>query len=471
MTERLRYQLFGLVLLVVVALFFTVTIAAYQQDFTPVVHVVLDTDHAGNQMDTGADVKIRGLIVGEVRSIRSRGGGAVLDLALQPDKVALIPTNVTAELLPKTLFGERYVDLELPARPASTHLAAGSVIGQDRSSTSIEVEQVLDDLMPLLQAVQPQKLAATLDAMSTALSGRGKELGRTLVSLGDYLQRIDPSLPRLNADIASFAQVADTYDRAAPQLFDALSELTTTSRTIVAEQANLSTLYSTVTNAGSDLGNFLSVNENNLIDLAAESTPTLNVLARYSPEYPCLLKELVDSIPGEDLAFGKGTNHPDSGQFTIVISASRGKYRPGTDTPRYDDDRGPRCYPETQPPNRFPQYPPGGPVNDGSTHGPPPHSTWDGNIQDLLSGTQSATTPQSTTPQSTTPQSTTPQSTTPESAATRSAVTPQVAGSPVERRLIDTLLAPQLGVMPADVPGWAGLLAGPLYRGTEVTLR
>ena len=115
------------------------------------------------------------------------------------------------------------------------------------------------------------------------------------------------------------------------------------------------------------------------------------------------------------------------------------------DTPRYNDDRGPHCYPETVPPNRFPQYPPGGPVNDGSTHGPPPNGTWDGNIQDLLGGTQNVT--------------------------TKSAVTPQVAGSPVERQLIDTLLAPQLGVMPADVPGWAGLLAGPVYRGTEVNLR
>lgn len=450
MTERVKYQLFGLVLLVVVALFFTVTIAAYQQDFTPVVHVTLDTDHAGNQMDTGADVKIRGLIVGEVRSISSTGSGAVLDLALQPDKVGLIPTNVTAELLPKTLFGERYVDLELPARPAATHLAAGSVIDQDHSSASIEVEQVLDDLMPLLQAVQPQQLAATLDAMSTALSGRGEQLGQTLVSLGGYLQRIDPSLPQLNADITHFAAVANTYDQAAPQLLDALSELTTTSKTLVAEQANLSTFFGTVTSASSDLDDFLSVNENNIIDLAAESTPTLNVLARYSPEYPCLLKELVDSIPGEDLAFGKGTSHPDSGQFTIVISASRGKYQPGVDTPRYNDDRGPRCYPETQPPNRFPQYPPGGPVNDGSTHGPPPHGTWDGNIQDLLNGTQTTTT---------------------QSATTRSAVTPQVAGSPIERQLVDTLVATQLGVMPADVPGWADLLVGPVYRGTEVNLR
>lgn len=430
MTERLKYQLLGAVLLMVAALFVTLTIAVYHQDFTPVVHVTLDTDHAGNQLDTGADVKIRGVVVGEVRSITSTGNGAILDLALQPDKVTVIPTNVTAQLLPKTLFGERYVALQLPTQPAATHLTAGAVINQDHSSTSIEVEKVLGDLLPLLQAVPPQQLAATLDAMSTALSGQGKQLGQTLVSLNNYLTKLDPSLPNINADIQALASVADNYNQAAPQLVQALSDLTTTSKTIVTEQQNLQTLYNSVTTTGDDLTDFLQVNENNLIGLATASTPALNVLARYAPEYPCLLKELVDGVPGEDKAFGKGTNHPDSGQFTIVIAASRGKYLPGVDTPRYDDDRGPQCYPETVPPNRFPQYPPGGPVNDGSTHAPPPHGTGDGNfLPDAL------------------------------------------ANSPAEQQLIGTLLAPQLGMMPADVPNWASELVGPVFRGTEVTVR
>ena len=55
------------------------------------------------------------------------------------------------------------------------------MIAQDRSATAVEVERVLDDLLPLLQAVQPQKLATTLGALSQALQGRGEQLGQTLV--------------------------------------------------------------------------------------------------------------------------------------------------------------------------------------------------------------------------------------------------------------------------------------------------
>ena len=45
----------------------------------------------------------------------------------------------------------------------------GSVINQDHSSAAIELERVLDDTLPLLQAIQPDKLAATLGALATAL--------------------------------------------------------------------------------------------------------------------------------------------------------------------------------------------------------------------------------------------------------------------------------------------------------------
>lgn len=437
---KLRYQAMGLVLLLVIASFVTVTVAVYKKAFTPVANVTLDVDSTGNQLDTGADVKIRGVLVGSVSSISSTGNGAVLNLAMQPGLLNLIPANVTAQLLPKTLFGERYVALEIPANPASTRLAAGDVIGQDRSSTSIEIEKVLADVMPLLQAVQPQKLASTLDAVSSALSGEGATLGQTLVKLDNYLRQVEPDLPNLDKDIDDLASVANTYNQAAPQLLSALNELTTTSKTLVDEQSNLQNLYASVTNASVDLSDFLAVNQNNIINLVTTSTPTLDVLARYAPEYPCLLSQIVSQIPASDKAYGKGTDHPDAMQVTIVVAASRGKYLPGVDTPEYNDDRGPECYPADVPPARYPQYPPGGPINDGSTHPPAPKSTWDGNLQDLGATLESAT-------------------------------VPQVANSPAEQQLITTLVAPTLGIARASVPNWASILVGPLYRGTEVTLQ
>src|ERR1044071_1785009 len=168
MTERRRYQIYGVIFLVIAGMFVVLSIAFYRKTFTEIVPVSLETDHVGNQLRTGADVKLRGVIVGEVRTIRPEGDHAVLDLALDPDHVGDIPGNVTARLLPKTLFGERYVALQTPAAP-SGELREGAVIWQARTSSAVEIEEVLDNLMPVLRAIQPEKLSSTLNAMATAL--------------------------------------------------------------------------------------------------------------------------------------------------------------------------------------------------------------------------------------------------------------------------------------------------------------
>lgn len=441
LTRRLWHQILGLVFLVVCALFIATTIAIYHKDFTPVATVRLDTDRVGNQLAKGSDVKIRGVVVGEVRSVRALGDHAALDLALDPDLIGEIPANVSARLLPKTLFGERYVALRIPGSPSPRHLAAGDVIGQDRSSAAIELEKVLDDVLPLLQSVQPQKLSATLSAVATALDGRGQEFGTTLVKLSGYLGGLNPSLPNLTADIKGLADVSGTYANAAPDFLQALSDLTTTSRTLVDKRQQLSQLFGSVTTVSQDLGSFLKVNQNNIIRLTTTAQSTLDLLAKYAPEYPCLLGQLADSLPRALQAFGATTDHMN--HVTIRFIADRTKYLPGVDTPKYLDKRGPRCYPQAVPPARWPQYPPDGPVQDGSAHPPlppgenpplPGNGTIDGG-----SGTTGSN--------------------------------GSIANSPMEQDLIGVLASPALQTTPENVPGWSSLLVGPLYRGAEVDLQ
>ncbi len=437
--QRLRHQVLGLIFLVVVVLFFVTTIAFYQKAFTTVTLVKLETDRIGNQMREGADVKVRGMVVGEVRSIQAHGDRATMELALQPDKTPVIPSNVSARLLPKTLFGERYVALQVPEKP-ERHIAEGDVIPQDRSSSAIELETVLGNVMPLLQAVQPEKMASTLNAVASALDGQGKQLGATMAGLSEYLGKVNPSLPDLKADITGVADAAAIYDKAAPELLAALADLTTTSKTLVESQRGLADVYSTVTAASIDLTSFLKVNQDNLIRLTTNLQPTLDVLAKYAPEYPCLLKQLAGSVPRAELAFGKGTAHPEVSRVTIEFTPSRGKYLPGVDEPKYNDKRGPRCYPEVPPPGRWPQYPPDGAIDDGSSKPAPPRD----------------------------PDGTLPSNGTIPAGGNAGG---SVVNSPDEQRLIDLLVSPAMGTTPDQVPNWGSLLVGPLYRGAEVELR
>ena len=63
-----------------------------------------------------------------------------------------IPANVTGSIVPKTLFGEKYVALVVPDDPAADHIEAGDD-HRARPRSSTEVEKVLSDLYPLLRTV------------------------------------------------------------------------------------------------------------------------------------------------------------------------------------------------------------------------------------------------------------------------------------------------------------------------------
>lgn len=406
--HKTRRRLIGVVFLALLALLGGLAVAAFNKDFTSATMVTLYTDSTGNEMNVNADVTVRGVVVGEVRSITSSGSGARLELAIQPRVAAELPANVTAQMLPTTLFGERYVALITPAVPAAQTLAETKTVSQDRSADAIELEKVLNDLFPMLTAVQPQKLSVTLTAVADALAGRGTTLGQTLDQINGYLRQFDPQLPALDKDIAELVQVTRTYNQAAPDLVQALRDFSVTSQTVASESASLDSLYSVVTSASANLTSFLRTNSSDIISLSANGLPSLKVLARYSAEFPCVFGGLTSFIPDMDKALGKGTSQPGL-HATVTIVPGAGPYLPGKNAPRYGDDLGPHCYSV--------------PFKGTSLR--------DGGITLTAAGLGPANTPQ-------------------------------------ENQLVTELAAPGLNVAPDELPDWSSVLIGPLYRGTTV---
>ncbi|MBF6507939.1 MCE family protein [Nocardia farcinica] len=437
----LRRRALGLAFLLCMVLFVSLTVATYQKAFTSSVDVVLKAASTGNQLLPESDVKVRGMVVGRVVKVESTGDGAELHLALEPDKVEHLPSNVSARLLPRTLFGERYVSLELPEQAASTTLAAGDVIEQDRTSAGIELEKVLADTMPVLQAVHPDDLAVTLNALDQALSGRGEQLGETLSQLNTYLDGLNPSVPDLQRNLKELVGVAETYEEAAPDVIEALDNFSTTARTLVAQRENLKTLTGQLTTTAGDTTAFLENNRKNIIQLGEAQRPTLDVLAKYSPEYKCFLDEMAAYVPRIRKVFGEGTNEPGL-HITLEVVAHRGKYRPNQDEPEYNDKRGPRCYNLMPLPDPIPEYPPDGPFDDGSVPPAPSHQVDKGlNPPQMGEGYLPAST------------------------------SPQWVNSPAERDMVSVVLAPAVGRSAADLPDWGSLLVGPVLRGAEVSYR
>lgn len=482
-----RRRLAGTALLVIMVLVVAFCIANFNKSFRNFDTVTLQADAVGNQLGKQADVKVRGIIIGEVTSVESDGQRATVELAIDPDAISTIPSNTTAMFIPKTLFGERYVSLSIPSGPKARPLQDGDVITQDRSKNATETEKVLDNLLPVLTAVQPQKLSDTLGAISTALEGRGGQVGQTLVTLNSYLEGVNPQLPNLIADLQLLAPVGDIYTAAVPDLVAALDNLVTTSRTLVEERAALESTFRTVTSASDTTTAFLAQNRAIIIQLAATARPVLQLLATYSPELPCLFRQLTDLTPKINEVL-----RPDTGiQITVEIIRNRGKFVP-SDAPEYADKRGPRCY-DIQ--GKVPQDPPDGPLRDGAAHpsqaeGPfisfpnLPSYLFSG-----LPGANQATTAAGALPGVLGDSAAGAGTTTPDTGAGATGTeqtTPQAAGrgidpanlgvtntpdSPEERQLVTEVTALQMGVTPAQVPAFAPYLTAATMRGVPVTVR
>jgi phospholipid/cholesterol/gamma-HCH transport system substrate-binding protein len=339
----LRRRIAGIVFLVVIALLVELSVVLYEKGFTRTVDVALETDRVGNQLSLHADVKVRGIVVGEVRHVSSNGERAVLQLALNPDRVGQIPNNVSAQLLPKTLFGEKEVTLVIPSDPSSEHVKSGDRITQDRSRTALETETALNDLLPLLKALEPQKLSLALDALSEGLRGRGDKLGRNLALTAAYFNQLNPSLPRLSQDMQGLADLANTYSDAAPDLLRTLDNLAFSGRSLVQQRTQLDAFLRSTRDFATSATSIVSDNEARLIALARDSVPSLQLYASYSDYYPCMLNVLAfQEIEGERV-FGGG--QPG---LHITIEAIRdrdhGTYMPGADEPRYRDTYNPHCF-------------------------------------------------------------------------------------------------------------------------------
>jgi phospholipid/cholesterol/gamma-HCH transport system substrate-binding protein len=421
----LGHKLLGVVFVLALVAAVYLTYAVFTKKFTAYDEVELQTSSIGLQLPHRADVKVRGVIVGEVLDFAADAEGAVVTLGIYPDKIDEIPANVTGSIVPKTLFGEKYVSLIVPDQPASQHLEAGATIARTKVST--EVEKVLSDLYPLLRTVQPADINLTLNAISTALEGRGDQLGRNLETVDSYLKRLNPQIPQLLDDLRLTARVSDTYAGVMPQVAQILDNTVKTTGTLEDREARLHALFDDVSSFAGTAQGFLDRNGDNLIRLSQIGDDQFRVFAKYAPEYACLTKGIVNAGKLQAEAFRGFMLH-------IVLETLPNQpraYGP-QDKPHFGEHRGPSCLHLPNPP-----WTQANPLR----HQP---NFDDGVDEPTGKGTDRVVPNQ----------------------FLRTTV-----GTPAEDAVLRSMLGPALGVDPAQVPDLGLLLVGPMARGAEVSLR
>jgi phospholipid/cholesterol/gamma-HCH transport system substrate-binding protein len=198
-----------------------------------------------------------------------------------------------------------------------------------------------------------------------------------------------------------------------------------TGNTLLSREVKLHAFLSDVAAFSDTTKTFLDNNGSNIVRLGQLSEPQLQLLNRYSPEFPCLLRGLVDQAPNLASTFRGFVFHID---LITLPRQPRGYTK--DDVPVLGADNGPACVglPTPQVPLRNVPN-----LNDG--------------VDGLKRGDAQRTAPQ-----------------------VDASLTSAAAGAG-QKAFFNSLTAPVLG-MPADeVPDLTTLLFGPLATGTEVSVR
>jgi phospholipid/cholesterol/gamma-HCH transport system substrate-binding protein len=275
------------ILLAIIVTAIAATTLLYTGALQPAVPIVVASDRAGLVMESGAKVMMNGVQVGRVSAVSGGQEPIRLNLDIDAKSALLIPTNSGAQIRATTAFGAKYVDIIYPDNPSPKGLTAGAVL-MSRNVTT-EVNTVFENLVGLLDQIDPEKLNAVLAALSEGFRGQGERIGQAITDANDVLLQINPRSETIRQDWRSLKGFSDTYADAAPDIVSILDAASTTSTTITSHAKALDTLLLNtigLARSGTDL---IAPNQRNLIDAVNILAPTTNLLLKYDPELTCTL--------------------------------------------------------------------------------------------------------------------------------------------------------------------------------------
>ncbi|PXY35515.1 MCE family protein [Prauserella flavalba] len=284
-------------------------------------------------------VQFRGVTVGRLAAVDGDLRGASLSLDLDPALLGRVPANVQVRLLPRTLFGDQYIDLAVPegAEPEGS-LAAGAVLTADTSGRTVQLYDAYARLYELITALRPAELQAALTAVADTLRGRGAELGTMIDDAAELAGAARPVIDSLGEDLTTVAELSRDLSASAPDLMRSLDDAVALSRTVVAERRSLGEVLAAGIDLTAQSERMLVGNADRVIRLAHSTRPLTDVLGRH----PTAVEEALDAagffLQGAERVFS-------TGRFKISAALTFDQPYPYTarDCPRYPGLDGPNC--------------------------------------------------------------------------------------------------------------------------------
>lgn len=183
-----------------------------------------------SRLKTGDSVRVAGIRVGTVNSVRLRPDKTVL-VTFDADRAAVFTTATKAMVRYLNLTGDRYLELA-DAPGANTILPSGSQIPITRTEPALDLDLLLGGLRPVTQGLNPSDVNALTQSLLQVLQGQGGTL-RSLLSetssftadLADNDQLVQQLIDNLNAAVGTLAKDGDKFSGTVDRLQRFVSQL------------------------------------------------------------------------------------------------------------------------------------------------------------------------------------------------------------------------------------------------------
>jgi phospholipid/cholesterol/gamma-HCH transport system substrate-binding protein len=142
---------------------------------------------SANGLVPQAEVRVSGVHVGTVLKIDdSEDGGALVRMALQPD--IHLRQDVRAVIRPKTMLGEKFVELVRQQGSNSPYLQSGSTIPKVQTGQAIEI----DDILNAMDEPTRKAMSESFRQLGVALDGRESDVNAALAPLDNTMANLRP---------------------------------------------------------------------------------------------------------------------------------------------------------------------------------------------------------------------------------------------------------------------------------------
>jgi len=170
----------------------------------------------------GDDVRISGVQVGKVETIRLDGRIAKVDFTAQADHPLF--TNTVAAVRYQTLIGQRYVELVQPAEP-DTQLTTSGTIPLGQTIPSFDVAKLFNGFQPIFQTLDPAQFNLLGENLLQLIQGDESGIGPFLHHLDVISTLAVDRQAVITVMIRNLSAISHDLGGKSQQLFDLINQL------------------------------------------------------------------------------------------------------------------------------------------------------------------------------------------------------------------------------------------------------